>query len=175
MMSEKLQNLSLAELSEKVRLALTRYGLLKAQADSRVQAVPDARTIRYYTTLGLIDRPAVIARQARYGQRHILQIVAIKALQGASLPLAEIQSRLYGKSDQELEAVIDAVSQSVIERRELSHNTVVWKEIVLEPGLKVLANSGWHSAESTDDLVERFRQVVELLATDETKGGSGND
>lgn len=170
-MSEKLQNLSLAELSEQVARALTRYGLLKAQADSRVQAVPDPRTIRYYTTLGLIDRPTVEGRQARYGHRHLLQIVAIKALQGASLPLAEIQSRLYGRSNEELEAVINSVSQSVTERQKLTQKAVVWNEIVIEPGLKVLADASWQKSEDTDDLIERFRNVIELLAADRNNGG----
>jgi len=49
--------LTLDELSEEVGQLLSRYALLGAQQDNRVSQIPDARTIRYYTTLGLIDRP----------------------------------------------------------------------------------------------------------------------
>lgn len=70
----------------------------------RVRDVPDRRTIRYYTTLGLIDRPAELrGRTALYGRRHLLQLVAIKRLQARGLSLAEVQAELTGASDAELE------------------------------------------------------------------------
>src|SRR5262249_33767362 len=62
----------------------------------RVRNVPDCRTIRYYTTLGLLDRPAVMrGRTALYGPRHLLQLVAIKRLQAQGLSLA-CRSRAWG-------------------------------------------------------------------------------
>src|SRR5260370_30458816 len=70
------------------------------QANGRVREGPDRRTIRYYTTLGLIDRPAEMrGRTALYGLRHLLQLVAIKRLQTHGLSLAEIQARLVGQTD----------------------------------------------------------------------------
>ncbi len=70
------------------------------QANGRVREVPDQRTIRYYTTLGLIDRPAEMrGRTALYGVRHLLQLVAIKRLQTHGLSLAEIQTRVVGRTD----------------------------------------------------------------------------
>ena len=72
-------------------------------ASGRVRDVPDRRTIRYYTTLGLIDRPAEMrGRTAFYGRRHLLQIVAIKKLQAQGKSLAEIQRALAGQTDTEL-------------------------------------------------------------------------
>ena len=66
-------------------------------ASARVRAVPDTRTIRYYTTLGLIDRPAEMrGRTAFYTDRHVLQLVAIKRLQGQNMTLSDIQSDLIG-------------------------------------------------------------------------------
>jgi hypothetical protein len=66
----------------------------------RVRDVPDSRTIRYYTTLGLLDRPAVMrGRTALYGSRHLLQVVAIKRLQTEGLSLAAVQERLLGLSN----------------------------------------------------------------------------
>ena len=75
------------------------------QVSGRVREVPDARTIRWYTTIGLVDRPAgVRGRTALYGRRHMLQLVAIKRLQAQGLTLAEIQARLFGATDAELES-----------------------------------------------------------------------
>ncbi len=66
----------------------------------RVRAVPDRRAIRWYTTIGLLDRPSgARGRQARYGPRHLRQLVAIKRLQAAGSTLAEIQAELVGATD----------------------------------------------------------------------------
>jgi len=63
----------------------------------RVRDVPDLRTIRYYTTLGLLDRPAAMqGRTALYGPRHLLQLVAIKRLQARGLSLAAVQEQVIG-------------------------------------------------------------------------------
>jgi DNA-binding transcriptional MerR regulator len=52
------------------------------------------RTIRYYTTLGLVDRPlGVRGRTVLYGPRHLLQVLAIRRLQEQGLTLAEMQRR----------------------------------------------------------------------------------
>lgn len=72
----------------------------------RVRAVPDARTIRYYTTLGLVDRPSELrGRTAYYGRRHLLQLVAIKRLQADGLSLREVQIRLAGLDEGRLVAL----------------------------------------------------------------------
>src|SRR5262245_61853637 len=88
---------TLDELGDRVVEAL-RVGYAGVPS-GRVRDVPDARTIRYYTTLGLLDRPAVRGRTALYGPRHLRQLVAIKRLQARGLSLAEIQQRLIGQSD----------------------------------------------------------------------------
>jgi DNA-binding transcriptional MerR regulator len=72
--------------------------------NSRVREVPDRRTIRYYTTLGLLDRPAEMrGRTALYSRRHLLQLVAIKRLQARGLALAQIQEQLTGLPDAALQ------------------------------------------------------------------------
>jgi DNA-binding transcriptional MerR regulator len=74
----------------------------------RVRAIPDTRTIRYYTTLGLIDRPAQMqGRLALYGQKHVLQVVAIKRLQALGEPLAAIQQKLVGATSRKLSQIAE--------------------------------------------------------------------
>jgi MerR HTH family regulatory protein len=66
----------------------------------RVREVPDRRTIRWYTTIGLLDRPAAMrGRTALYGRRHVLQLVAIKRLQADGHTLADVQRQLLGATD----------------------------------------------------------------------------
>ena len=75
-------------------------------ASGRVRAVPDTRTIRYYTTLGLIDRPAEMkGRTALYSNRHVLQIVAIKRLQSQDMTLSDIQQSLLGADNRKLRKI----------------------------------------------------------------------
>jgi DNA-binding transcriptional MerR regulator len=74
--------------------------------NGRVRDVPDPRTVRYYTTLGLLDRPGDFrGRTALYGRRHLLQLVAIKRLQAQGLTLQQVQERLLGATDRDLETV----------------------------------------------------------------------
>src|ERR1700722_8300979 len=90
---------TIGELGDRVAEALGGPGY-DGVPSGRVREVPDRRTIRYYTTLGLIDRPAEMrGRTALYGPRHLLQLVAIKRLQTRGLSLAEIQTRLVGIAD----------------------------------------------------------------------------
>jgi hypothetical protein len=88
---------TLQELEARVAEALERG--YDGPISARVRAVPDDRTIRYYTTLGLLDRPAMQGRTALYGPRHLRQVVAIKRLQARGLPLADIQRELAGITD----------------------------------------------------------------------------
>jgi DNA-binding transcriptional MerR regulator len=163
--------LSLEELSREVGRLLEEKALLGAQADGRVAAAPDARTVRYYGTLGLVDRPSIVEREARYGRRHVLQLVAIKALQAQGLPLAEIQARLYGRSNSELETLLTAVSQE--RPRPAGVRAVRWREVTVEPGLKVLVEDGWAPRLSPAVLEERIRAALAALSTPEEGGSHG--
>jgi DNA-binding transcriptional MerR regulator len=96
--------LTLDELCAQVALALAVD--YDGSPNNRIRDVPDRRAIRYYTTLGLIDRPARMrGRTALYGRRHLLQLVAIKRLQANGLELREVQQRLLGLSNSKLETL----------------------------------------------------------------------
>lgn len=173
--------LSLDELSTQVGQLLNRYALLGAQQDHRVSPVPDARTIRYYTTLGLIDRPQITGRQARYGRRHVLQILAIKALQAINLPLSEIQTRLYGRTDGELEAILASLAEfwkkQKTEQTE-QIRTTTWREIVIEPGVKLMIQDGWTPPHQDNRAtLNKIEAVLEALLPRSSKqnGGEPND
>jgi DNA-binding transcriptional MerR regulator len=96
---------TLSELADACAAALDALGV--AARNGQVRDRPDARTIRYYTALGLVDRPAeMTGRTARYGDRHLLQVLAVKAMQARGASLADVQRILVGASTDELERAI---------------------------------------------------------------------
>lgn len=95
---------TLDQLAERVGAALSVD--YDGQVSGRVREVPDQRAIRYYTTIGLVDRPAAMrGRTALYVRRHLLQLVAVKRLQAEGLSLARIQRELAGATNAQLERV----------------------------------------------------------------------
>lgn len=96
---------TIAELADAGAAALDALGI--AARNGQVRDRPDVRTIRYYATLGLIDPPAeMTGRTARYGGRHLLQVLAVKAVQARGDSLADAQRTLVGASDEELRSAI---------------------------------------------------------------------
>jgi len=171
-MVEEMTNsdLTLEQLSDEVEKQLKQRGLLNAQHDGRVSAAPDGRTIRYYTTIGLLEKPKVISRQAFYGKRHVLQILAIKSLQGLSLPLGEIQARLYGKSDKELEAILESISNKLKsdQRARAEIHPLIWREVMIEPGLKIMIEDQWRLSDE-ESLTERIQSALSALVKEDKK------
>jgi len=96
---------TIAELADASAAALDALGI--AARNGQVRDRPDVRTIRYYGTLGLVDRPAeMTGRTALYGERHLLQVLAVKALQARGTTLADVQRTLVGASEPELRAAV---------------------------------------------------------------------
>ena len=118
------------ELGAQVALALSvNYD---GPADGRSRDVPDRRTIRYYTTIGLIDRAQEMrGRTALYGRRHLLQLVAIKRLQGRGLALSAIQQRLVGLDNAALARIAKLPDLSGLTRDERPSERAesFWKEV----------------------------------------------
>ena len=82
---------TLDELVERVREALAAE--YPGAPNGRVRDVPDRRAIRWYTTIGLVDRPlGMRGRTALYGPRHLRQLVTIKRWQAEGRSLAQIQA-----------------------------------------------------------------------------------
>lgn len=76
-----------------------------AAVNGQIKAIPDERAVRYYASLGLLDRPAAMrGRTALYGRRHLAQLVAIKRLQAV------------GKSLHELVAILPTLDDTALAR-----------------------------------------------------------
>ncbi len=107
-MEEPWTILELVELAAETLAATRPAGpeSVAARANGRVRDVPNERLIRWYVTVGLVDPPlSRRGRVARYGRRHLLQLVAVKRRQAEGRSLAEIQAELAGATDETLAAV----------------------------------------------------------------------
>lgn len=95
---------TLDELVDRVHRALAAE--YPGAPNNRVRDLPDRRAIRWYTTIGLVDRPlGMRGRAALYGPRHLLQLAALKRRQAQGRALAQIQAELAGASDATLAEV----------------------------------------------------------------------
>jgi hypothetical protein len=85
--------------------------------NGRIREGPDARALRWYATIGLLDRPAGFrGRTAVYGPRHLLQAVAVKRRQAEGMALAQIQAELSGATDATLREVARVPPSLLIDR-----------------------------------------------------------
>jgi DNA-binding transcriptional MerR regulator len=103
--------LTLPEFADAAARAVQASG---AVPDNRqAKAVPAARMIRFYTARGLLPRPGTRGRALVYGRRHLLQLVAIKRLQGQGMGLDDIGERLRDISDADLERLAAVADEAL--------------------------------------------------------------
>lgn len=159
---------TLDELGDRVERALSVDYV--AAGSARVRAVPDARTIRYYATLGLVDRPTFLphrGRTAHYGERHLRQLVAIKRLQADGLTLVQIQERLGGLPDGEL-ATLARVPGAALEAAPAPA-----QEPAVEPA--PARASFWRDVPSVDVSPARVESPPETIAPEARRSSNERD
>ena len=89
-----------------------------------------ARTIRYYVQVGLVDRPQGETRAAKYGPRHLEQLLLIRKWTAAGVSLERIRELLQGQ-----DAPIPARPAQPGSVEVCSHLKVAdGVEVVIEPG-----------------------------------------
>ncbi len=130
-----------SELLRSVAPVQTRY---------RVGAVPTPRSLRFYTARGLLDKPfSTAGGRARYGYRHLLQILAVKFLQSQYLPLVKIRGLVANAGNRDLEQLLPDVGPAplrslVAERTQPPSGAgVAVPAVEAEPG----PGDAWHRVE----------------------------
>jgi len=107
------------------------------------------RTVRFYVQEGLVDRPVGETRAARYGQRHLDQLLAIRKWQRSGLSLDRIRELLGGEPE-------------VPPARPRGPGTVeVWSHLVVADGVEVNLEPG-RAGLTPAQVREFFRQVSAL-------------
>jgi len=93
------------ELLSQVNRSIDESGIQVPEGCRAAQYV-DLRAFRYYRSQQLVDPPHEKQGVAGlYGDRHMWQLLAIKALQAYWLPLPEIRNRLADASDEKLRGI----------------------------------------------------------------------
>ncbi|MCA9795108.1 MAG: MerR family transcriptional regulator [Candidatus Eremiobacteraeota bacterium] len=158
---------SLGELSQITQEELERRKI--PNPGGRVSQVPSARTIRYYTSLGLVDRPlGYDGGVAQYGHRHLMQLLAIKVLQAEYLPLPEIHKHLHGRTIEELGEIVDSATRDEEIPREPAARVESWLTIAALPGLRLMVEDRqalleWVRNHSDEEAVEKLNRALKAL------------
>lgn len=88
------------------------------------------RTVRYYVQMGLVDRPQGETRAARYGGRHLEQLLLIKKWSMAGVSLERIRELLQG------------AAAPVPPRPWVAGAVEVRSHVTVAPGLEVVIEPG---------------------------------
>jgi DNA-binding transcriptional MerR regulator len=160
-------------LPELVAEVTARITALPAPKNGQVRAIPDERTVRYYMTLGLLDRPsATRGRTALYGHRHVAQVVAIKRLQTLGRSLSEIQALWPTLDDQALTRMSGVMTTGETARPQFWRHEalppVSDKRTAINPTSDVPEATRLHAPALVELRVELApRVVLSLMATDD--------
>ena len=154
---------SLQELSEQVNNWCEEHDVVPVSGQAG-EAVSE-RNIRYYRTLGLVDAP----EGGAYGEKHLLQITAIRLLQGQGLPLRRIRDLIYGRSLTELREI---QCRGIVEARQIGSTMrvvmpmadEVWRAIPLDEDFLLFSRRG------TQLTPEQREAVLLALRTDSFAG-----
>ena len=117
------------------------------------------RTVRYYVQNGLVDRPDGETRAARYGARHLEQLLLIKKWTASGVSLERIRELLHGAPPPVPSRTRPAGSVSVC-----SHLTVCdGVEVVIDPGRAGL------SPEQVRQFVQSVMKVIAQINRDSSE------
>jgi DNA-binding transcriptional MerR regulator len=132
---------SLEELADRINAWCEEHEIVPANGQAG-EAVSE-RNIRYYRTLGLVDAPG----DEGYGERHLLQLTAIRLLQAQGLPLRRIRELLYGRSLPELREIrrrglAEAQRATAAVRVSLPAQDELWRVIPLDEDFVLMSRRG---------------------------------
>lgn len=126
--------------------------------DDRARLCPDKRTLRYYTTLGLLGAPLHFeGRRAIYGYRHLIQVLSIKLLQVKGYSLAKIQKTLPKATEEALEKAVRADVGGGPAQKSKPQLRVL-NTVELRPGLTLTIDPRQYP--NAQAIIDRFNQAL---------------
>jgi DNA-binding transcriptional MerR regulator len=81
------------------------------KAHSRVREDITPRLVRHYTSLGAMDEPLKVGRNATYTYRHLLQLLVVRRLMAQGYGASAIDDLTISQSNAELEALLQGGAQ----------------------------------------------------------------
>lgn len=148
---------SLAELASRVNTWCAEHGI--EPANGQAGEVVSERNIRFYRTAGLVEAPE--SGTLGYGEKHFLQLAAIRLLQAQGLPLRRIRELLFGRTLPELREIqqrgLAEMRTHSATRMPMPANDELWRMIPLNENF-ILANRSGATLS-----VEQRAAILEIL------------
>lgn len=160
---------SLEELSRQINEWCTEHEI--APASGQAGEVVSERNVRYYRTLGLIEGP----EGGGYGEKHLLQLTAVRLLQAQGLPLRRIRELLYGRSTQELREIrrrglLEARRASSSVRVAMPVGDELWRAIPLDEDFLLMSRRGTPiTPVQREAVLQALRTASPIRVTQESK------
>lgn len=105
---------TLQQLVETANQLLPQF-LPQQESIQRIQEEVNPRLIRHYTTLGLLDKPSKVGREARYTYRHLLQLLVVRRLQMEGYSATNLAQLMLSRSNADLEALLQGGVQLAVQ------------------------------------------------------------
>jgi DNA-binding transcriptional MerR regulator len=138
-------------------------GLRPTNASARSQ--PSARSIRFYVSHGLLDRPEGTGTAATYNYRHFLQLLAIKIRQREGATLEQIKSEMKDQAGDTLERRVAtslgaALGAGTIDPRRPTDDEqmVTWRRVPIAEGVELHVRDDTPAAR--DESLVAMREAV---------------
>ncbi len=132
--------------------------------NASARAAPSARSVRFYVSSGLMDRPEGTGTAATYNYRHLLQLLSIKIRQREGQSLESIKSEMKDITGDALERKIatslapalGAGADTTAKRDD--DESYSWKRIPVADGIELHVRSD--SPASRDEAVIAIREAA---------------
>ena len=136
-------------------------GLRPPNASAR--AAPSARSVRFYVSHGLLDRPEGAGTAATYGYRHFLQLLAIKIRQREGQTLETIKREMKDVTGDALErriaqSLAPALVANPVSPRTEDEAPVAWRRMPVAEGVELHVRGD--SPSSNEEALIAMREAV---------------
>jgi DNA-binding transcriptional MerR regulator len=133
--------------------------------NASARAAPSARSIRYYVSNGLLDRPEGTGTSATYGYRHFLQLLSVKIRQREGATLESIKLEMAALTGDALErrvaTSLAAALGATAETRRVNSDgdgPSSWRRVVIADGVELHIRDD--SPSGSDETVLAMREAV---------------
>jgi len=136
-------------------------GLRPTNASAR--AAPSARSVRFYVSHGLLDRPEGAGTAATYGYRHFLQLLGIKIRQREGQTLETIKREMKDMTGDALErriaqSLAPALVANPVSPRTEDETPVSWRRMSVAEGVEIHVRGD--SPSSNQEALVAMREAV---------------
>lgn len=160
------EGISLPSLLEWINVVTARFRPDEIGTDSRASEEFSPRTFRHYQTLGCIDAPERVGKQAMYGFRHYVQALLLRKLIWERVPSDKITALMAGRSTAETQQLLFKGIEIVARREKSGGDSTasaageVWKRIGVTPGVELHLRGDLPKPKSAE-----LKQLIALLET----------